>query len=259
MLNVQILNWIFSGVVGTALILLFTDIVRTGSKGSGFAMNKIDLTLRVKYRQLIAFFTLLFALMVPWFDNLFTPIDIEAKDELASILLVLTAGIVFWNMKETYDLKTVQQKQEATQQKQFEFENRPYLRISWSKYGEMLQITNQGKGLARDVFVEAVALSKNNPKLVFKPLGRSVIAPGEIVAVSTDEVQRAAALGDTNGYGDYITSLREEMDARLKEGAIGKIHLSYIDLSGNKYDAFFKPREDVEGRFIVDSQEKRES
>lgn len=219
---------------------------------------------RKKYRQLIAVATLLLALVVPWLDNLFG-LNIEAKDELSSILLVATAGIVFWNMRETFDLKVIQQKQQTTQQrqeaiqlKQFEFENRPYIRIIWPGNGDVLHITNQGKGLARDVFIEPVRLDAGeNPKLVFKPLGRSIIAPGETVVVTTGEIQRTAGLADTDGYADYITPLKGVMDECLKEGRIKKIQLSYIDLGGNVYDAFFVPREDVEGRFIVDSQEKR--
>ncbi|HEX6461924.1 MAG TPA: hypothetical protein VFZ58_01475 [Candidatus Saccharimonadales bacterium] len=257
MLNVQVLNWSFSGVVGISLLLLLMNIVWTGKKEPGSAVDKISFILRTKYRQLIAFFTLSFALMVLWFDNFFTPINIEAKDELASILLVLTAGIVFWNMKETYDLKTIQQKQEATQQKQFDFENRPYLRIAWSERGGILHITNQGRGLARDVFIEAVSLDSSNPGLVFKPRGRSIIAPGEVAVVTDAEIQSEAGLAEINTYGDYLTSLKQIMDTRLKEGAIEKVQLSYIDLNDEIYEAFFKPREDVDGRFIIDSRRKK--
>jgi hypothetical protein len=272
-MNVQLLNTTYTLAIALLILLLGVNTLWAfwplKGKSSYFSretnQNKNKLIVKIssflwrkKYRQLIAGATLLLALVIPWLDNLFS-LNIEAKDELSSILLVVTAGIVFWNMRETFDLKVIQQKQQATQQrqeaiqlKQFEFENRPYIRITWPDNGDILHITNQGKGLARDVFIEAVRLDAGeNPKLVFK------IAPGETAAVTIDEIQRMAGLADTNGYADYITPLRGIIDECLKEGRIKKIHLSYIDLGGNIYDAFFVPREDVQGRFIVDSQEKR--
>lgn len=272
-MSVQLLNTIYT--LTTVLLILFLGVNTLlafwplKGKSSYFSQemkqNKNNAVVKVsgflwrkKYRQLIAGATLLLALVVSWLDNFFG-LNIEAKDELSSILLVVTAGIVFWSMRETFDLKVIQQRQETIQLKQFEFENRPYIRVAWPNKGdEILHISNQGKGLARDIFIEAVRVDKgDNPRLVFKPQGRAIIAPGETAIVTVDEIQGAAGLAEVNEYAEYVTRIKPEMNERLKEGAIEKIHLSYIDLGENIYDAFFVPREDVQGRFIVDSQEKR--
>ena len=124
-MNVQLLNTIYTLAIGLLILLLGVNTLLAfwplKSKSSYFSretkQNKNNTIVRIfsfiwrkKYRQLIAGVTLMLALIVPWLDNLFG-LNIEAKDELSSILLVVTAGIVFWNMRETFDLKVIQQKQ----------------------------------------------------------------------------------------------------------------------------------------------------
>jgi hypothetical protein len=210
---------------------------------------------RKHYRLGILIVTLIASWVVLYSDN-FLPIgNIAAKDELSSLLLLATAAVVFWYTRETYDLKVITQNAKSIQQSQFDFENRPYLRLQWSTNGdEVLQIVNDGKGLARDVCFEPIALNDNIP---LAPLRRPVIAAGQYSTISNRELQEGAGKAEMNAHTEYKFNIKSHLNDLLKAGKVGELQVTYLDLRDQVYDAFFVPDERYNDRFNIKSQEKR--
>ncbi|MFI5270987.1 MAG: hypothetical protein ACHQT9_03005 [Candidatus Saccharimonadales bacterium] len=210
---------------------------------------------RKHYRLSILIVALVASWGLVYADNLLPIDNIPAKDELSSLLLLATAAVVFWYTRETFDLKVITQNAKSIQQSQFDFENRPYLRLQWSRNGdEVLQIVNDGKGLARDVCFEPIDIEQGVP---FAPFRRPVIAAGQYTTISQHELQTGASKTEVNGYADYIYNVKTKLDDKLKAGDFGKLHITYLDLRDQVYDAVFVPDERYNDRFNIESQAKR--
>jgi hypothetical protein len=210
---------------------------------------------RKHYRLSILVITLIASWGVVYADNILSIGNISAKDELSSLLLLATAAVVFWYTRETYDLKVITQNSKSIQQSQFDFENRPYLRLQWSMNGgEVLQIVNDGKGLARDVCFEPIDLERGIP---FAPLRRPVIAAGKHTTIGVRELQDGAGRSEINAHAEYLYSVKKKLDELLRSGDFGKLHVTYLDLRDQVYDAIFVPDERYNDRFNIESQNKR--
>ncbi len=222
--------------------------------GSRLAIS-LNYLWRKQYRLVILVLTLLASYVILFADNLLPIENIPPKDELTSLLLLVTGAIVFWYTRETFDLKVITQNAKTIQQQQFDFENRPYLRLQWHNGGKsVLQIVNDGKGLARDVCFEPMTLEG---KVLFAPLRRPVIAPHQYTDIGIAELQTTANRDEITGYGNYTFDVKQHIDNLLKKGKVKEIQVSYLDLREQVYDAFFTPDERYNDRFNIRSQEKR--
>lgn len=273
LLNVAILNWLYfiisvAGMVW-AVRKIVSKSVAASSKQKSYYEKYRDMKLkkisrvvsyvwRKHYRLSIFIVTVVISWFVLYSDNVFTIENIPAKDELTALVLLATAAVVFWYTRETFDLKNITQKQKDIQQKEFDFENKPYLRLQWSRSGdEVLQIVNVGKGLAVDVCFEALNLKK--PDLLFAPLRRPVLAPHQPSTISTLELQEAAGKAETNEYAEYTFNVKEHLNTLINAGKFKDLHVTYLDLREQVYDAIFTPDVRYNDRFNIKSQGKRES
>jgi hypothetical protein len=117
----------------------------------------------------------------------------------------------------------------------------------------VLQIVNDGKGLARDVCFEPAKIDDK----AFTPLRRPVIAAGQCSIISLQELQNGAGELELNAYGEYKFNIKSELNTLLEVGGFGELHVTYLDLRDQVYDAIFIPDERYNDRFNIKSQNKR--
>jgi hypothetical protein len=111
---------------------------------------------RKKYKQALWLVGAIGSWSIVFADNLVKGLDINANDELTATLLFITALIVFWYTRETYDLKRIAEKEVrvARQTQMNEFMPIIYP-LSGILQGDQLnlELGNDGKGLAKRIRV----------------------------------------------------------------------------------------------------------
>ncbi len=217
------------------------------------AVSYLDYVWRKHYRLLILILTIIASYAVVYSDNIFNFGNISPTDELTALLLIYTGGLVFWNTRENYDLKQISQDEKSIQQKQFDFDNRPYLAIMYSAHlRELIHIFNKGKGLAIDVTIEPFQINEHG----VRPLSIPAIEPGQKAVVRMGPIQKSAGLdGYSTATGNYSNDLKTHFTGEVEIGAV-KLVLRYTDLLGTVYEAVFQADSDYEDSFRITSQKR---
>jgi hypothetical protein len=169
--------------------------------------------------------------------------DLSAADKVNSSVLIITAVAIIVYTAETYDLKRIQQKQ-------FEYENKPFFRLMWaSNETDVFHITNQGKGIAVDVTIESVILGPRSFQTAIVIKKRPAYSPGSTSAVTETELRE-------NSRRDSRFNLKGYIEEELCGGKFPKLQMRYFDLMGNIYEAWFQPDEAYNDKFRIISQKK---
>ncbi len=187
--------------------------------------------------------TLVGVLLISFLDY-FLWFDLSAGDKVTSIVSLVTAAAIIAFTAETFGLKRVQQRQ-------FDYENRPYFRIQWSSdNNEVFQIKNEGKGIAVDITFESIVLNEGPIQTPIIIKRRPAYGVGGVSVVSIEE------LLEKSGHDERF-NLRGYIDTKLAKQKFPELHMVYMDLLDNVYDAIFEPDEQYNDRFKIKTQEQR--
>lgn len=171
-MSVSALNWAATAVA-TAIALIaiwqaarrstekiggLTYYARESSKKLNGVHKAFNFMVRKLYKEVLLLFGSLSVVAIIWSDAVLNIPNIEPKDELSIIALVITAFIIFWYTRETYDLKQNSNKELKSLEKAQKDEFLPVVVPEDSGIiqgnGADMKIRNIGKGLAKNVTVK---------------------------------------------------------------------------------------------------------
>lgn len=182
-MDINILNVAFSAfailVITWAAYGLFAAFRRDRTATSQFSretkteerstIHKLHFIWRKKYKELIVATTGLAVLAIVWVDQAFN-ITLEAKDELSSIVLLVTAATVFWSTRETFDLKGISNKQLEAHNITEMNRLSPIIVITRGvlhKDGKLdAELRNIGKGIAQNVRIQIHSVDVWGPRVI---------------------------------------------------------------------------------------------
>lgn len=166
---------------------------------------------------------------------------------LNNALLFVTAVVVFWYTRETFDLKQISTKQLKETRKQTDMQLTPYLRLQWDNGSnrDIYDIVNEGEGLALDVVFEPMRFIDQNIKSTYQIKSRPLIAKSKPTVVTIDELNSDDNVVKGTGIKGYL------------EACIARNHFikaSYKDIEGRKYKVVFQADSTYNDRFKIVEQ-----
>jgi len=170
------------------------------------------------YRKLVLVLFLVFI-----FTLLILQVFFNIYIHLNNYLVGITAIIIFWYTKETFDLKVISQKELKEQRIQTYLALRPFIRLQWTD-GDCIRIINEGHGIAIQL------------KLSFSNTGfirRSILCGEEASKSYTD-----ACFDDIENRNDI--NIRNFREVYLPKKNTYSIEVTYKDIAGNCYKQVFK-------------------
>ncbi|OGI26217.1 MAG: hypothetical protein A3J76_01350 [Candidatus Moranbacteria bacterium RBG_13_45_13] len=131
--------------------------LRQGLVGLKYNQPKnMGLIWRKKYREALVFIGILGVILIFFSDYFLWYLNLDVENltfstKLSLSLYFVTFLVIFWYMRETYDLKIISNKILRETRKQTNLETRPYLKIRWDKKNRTVIVSNIGRGLARQI------------------------------------------------------------------------------------------------------------
>ncbi len=215
--------------------------------------NFIDYQWRKEYRKWLIGIGIVGVIIIfssEFLVNKFLPIgNITISEKILGSIYFVTATIIFWYTRETFDLKVIQQKELIEIRKQTDFQITPYLRIQWSNNkDEIFHIINDGKGLA--INLRFLPFSPTT-ELVLNIKHRPVISSGGYTIVSTDElfsnIKQPSIIQDTSILKGLILSYVKNSFS---------IEATYKDIMNNQYNVVFCSDPTYNDLFYINSQKR---
>ncbi len=165
----------------------------------------------------------------------------------SNALLFLTAVIVFWYTRETFDLKQISNKQISETRKQADMQLRPYLRLQWNNGDakNVYDIVNEGEGLALDVAFKPMKFKDQDVPSTYQIKSRPLIAKSKPTTVTVDELNSVDNISQGISIKGYL------------EGCIPRGHLiqaTYKDIENRKYEVVFQSDPSYNDQFKIVEQ-----
>jgi hypothetical protein len=199
-----------------------------------FLQQHIDFVWRKRYKQLIFTITILLILFIIFVGTVTGgKITIGSSQKIYDIIILITAGIIFWYSRETADLKDISNKSIKESRKQVFLEQRPFIRLQWldkirmGNYG--IRIINEGLGIAVNILLKV----EERPEIK-----RSIIAGEKASKSYTDAGFEDAGLENDQEFLDIF-----------KPNKVYKINVLYLDVVGNKYSQLFITNDKLNDKF----------
>jgi hypothetical protein len=166
---------------------------------------------------------------------------------LNNSLIFVTAILILWYTRETYDLKRISNKQLIETRKQIDLQLRPYLRLQWDSGGnqDVFDVVNEGEGLAIDVTFSLMTFYDQDVKSEYQIMSRPLIAKSKPTIITTDELNNPANI--VKGV-----SIKGYLNDKLVDGFTIKVN--YFDTENRKYRAIFSADTSYNDRFRIVKQ-----
>jgi hypothetical protein len=170
---------------------------------------------RKEYKPLLSFVALVGT-------NLILLVGLKIDVMISTIVLWITAVIIFWYSMETYDLKEVTRKS-------LEYERAPFVILNYEKDTKKFHFKNVGRGIAKNASMENVVLPDGPDCLLAAPQ-KTIIEPSGGFTKFTLKYNSpmAEVMGNTND-GDM------RMQLLLEKQKSVFITINYEDLTGKRY------------------------
>ena len=171
---------------------------------------------------------------------------------ISAFILWFSAVVVLVYTKETYDMKGNSDRTLKEMRKQSEYERMPFFRIQWTDLnGEVIQIINEGKGIALDLAFKPIKFSDSDLKSEFTFKSRPAVASKGVSVVSLDELW--------DGYTGFFNrksgdNLKHYLFQCLARGF--KVTANYNDIVGGKYQAVFQADTNYNDKFRIIEQRR---
>lgn len=188
---------------------------------NNWLVEKINFIWRKKYLWLFTVIALLGSCLLGQFF----------KANLNDLLLFNTLIAILWYSRETMDLKQISNKQVYHLRKEHKTNLRPYLRLQKKTGENVLQLVNEGKGVAV------------NLRSVYKKDGHEVQLPGITAMASAP-----------NSFTEGLTPARLGINFDSDENC--QIEINYNDVESRNYHAVFKRNADYNDRFEIVEQKE---
>ncbi len=190
---------------------------------------------RKKYRQWLFWIGFLVGPVVWYFSS------------FSDALLFITAVIVFWYTRETFDLKQISNKQLKESRKQADMQLRPYLRLQWNDGDakNVYDIVNEGEGLALNVVFKSMRFQDQDIPSVYQIKSRPLIAKSKPTTVTVDELNNTDNIVQGIGIKGYLESW-------IPKGHF--IQVTYDDVESRKYKAVFQSDPSYNDKFKIVEQ-----
>lgn len=219
---------------------------------------------RKRYRELFLVCSVVGVVIIAFADYVvwgigFNVGNITFYEKIYITTVFLTGMVVFWYTRETFDLKTISNKQLAESRKQTDFEKRPFLRIQWKDRAHLkpaaaqnpnftmsalndfiakftaIEIINNGRGLAKNIKITECDIKGKKISLKSIPV-LSPNSPSQLVY--TEPFGNEGALDNVGIYKKI------------------KVTILYQDIENDEYKAEFISNHIYNDGFEIISQEK---
>jgi hypothetical protein len=171
---------------------------------------------------------------------------IKLNEFISAFILWFTAIVVLDYTKETHDLKENSVRQIHEIRKQNDYEMRPYLRLQWvGNSNSILQIVNDGKGIALDVKFSPIIFYDQREKSEFKIKSRPLIVGSH----GWSDISRKEIFEGYAGLLDENSTFYGYLDSKINLGFLVKV--TYKDFEEHTYLAVFKSNEEYNDRFEI--------
>ncbi len=218
------------------------------------ALTIADYIWRKQYKALLWVIGSLGLLIVVLLDNKSQIGDVPPKDELTAGLLFITAVIIFWYTRETYDQKKISQGLLSEQRKEAKYRLRPILAFSWHSGDatQVFQINNWGEGAAINVEFTVSPLTDSGLRTLIGIKSRPIIATAAPSTIDAYEIHNSSS--GQLGAGGTVPALaiKGYLDSKISLGY--SVRIEYEDIEGNKYFINFKADSSFNDRFRVTEQ-----
>lgn len=145
-----------------------------------------------------------------------------SNDKISASVLWITAVIIFWYSKETYDLKEVTRKS-------LEYERAPFVILNYAKDTKRFHFKNVGRGIAKNVNMNDIVLP-DGPDCFLAAPKKTIIEPSggytEFILQWNSPI--AKEMKNTNNADERLKLLLE------KQKSV-PITINYEDLTGKRY------------------------
>ncbi|HRY59997.1 MAG TPA: hypothetical protein P5096_01305 [Patescibacteria group bacterium] len=150
---------------------MFVNLKKDWDKYSNKELNvlirALDFLWRKRYKQFLVTICFVGVFLIIYSEQIikyFFPeiSNITINDKFSAIFVWITAVIVFWYSKETFDLKDITRKS-------LDYERAPFVVLNYEKDTGLFYFKNIGRGIAKNVYMDKIVIPEGENSFLIAP------------------------------------------------------------------------------------------